>query len=55
MMTGFMLWMSGSGVHPFSIMITFYAGARAGCRFGLGGVGGIKGGGGEWRTGQSLT
>ena len=25
MMTGFMLWMSGSGVHIFSIMITFYA------------------------------
>jgi len=24
-MTAFMLWMSGSGVHPFSIMITFYA------------------------------
>ena len=27
MMTAFMLWMSGNGVHPFSIMITFYAGA----------------------------
>ena len=25
MMTAFMLWMSGSGVHIFSIMITFYA------------------------------
>mmetsp|Transcript_50163 Transcript_50163/g.115788 ORF Transcript_50163/g.115788 Transcript_50163/m.115788 type:complete len:136 (-) Transcript_50163:11-418(-) len=25
MMTGFMLWMSGNGVHIFSIMITFYA------------------------------
>ena len=25
MMTGLMLWMSGSGVHIFSIMITFYA------------------------------
>ena len=25
MMTGFMLWMSGSGVHIFSIMITLYA------------------------------
>jgi len=25
LMTAFMLWMSGSGVHPFSIMITFYA------------------------------
>merc|ERR1712032_1178258 len=24
-MTGFMLWMSGNGVHIFSIMITFYA------------------------------
>ena len=27
MMTAFMLWMSGSGVHPFSIMMTGYAGA----------------------------
>merc|ERR1712021_210179 len=25
MMTAFMLWMSGNGVHIFSIMITFYA------------------------------
>ena len=25
MMTGFMLWMSGNGVHIFPIMITFYA------------------------------
>eukprot|EP00966_Prymnesium_polylepis_P023579 542729-Prymnesium_polylepis.1 len=25
MMTGLMLWMSGNGVHIFSIMITFYA------------------------------
>mmetsp|Transcript_35601 Transcript_35601/g.117154 ORF Transcript_35601/g.117154 Transcript_35601/m.117154 type:complete len:178 (-) Transcript_35601:199-732(-) len=25
MMTAFMLWMSGSGVHPFSIMMTGYA------------------------------
>ena len=25
MMTAFMLWMSGQGVHIFSIMITFYA------------------------------
>lgn len=25
MMTGLMLWMSGAGVHIFSIMITFYA------------------------------
>lgn len=25
MMTGLMLWMSGNGVHIFSIMVTFYA------------------------------
>jgi hypothetical protein len=42
MMTAFMLWMSGSGVHPFSMMITFYAGACAGCRWRYGGVHPIK-------------